>query len=114
LIDLKLAHIVDGDQAINFFTTNEGQARVKFFYCNLVPCNPKEYKPYDMYVCQRLEVNDEYYTISHSGVVHIEPIEGINIHFQLNHLFIKLFYDYVFICTYNWFNAILQQAHIIQ
>lgn len=74
---MELSHIVNGDQAIIFFTTNEGLARVKFFYCNLVPCNQREYKPYDMYVCKRLEVNDEYYTVSNSGVVHIEPVEGI-------------------------------------
>ena len=74
---MELSHIKDGDQAVTFFTTNEGRARVKFFYCNLVPCNSREYKPYDMYVCNRLEVNDEYYTVSSSGIVHIEPIEGI-------------------------------------
>jgi len=46
---------------------------VKFFYCNLAICGIAEYKPYDLVVCQREEVNDEYFTISNSGVVHIEP-----------------------------------------
>jgi len=78
LIDLELAHIKTGDEAVYFFTTTEGRARVKFFYCNLESCTPREYKPYDMYVVNRLDVNDEYYTISNSGVVHIEPIEGKN------------------------------------
>jgi len=78
LIDLELAHIKTGDEAIYFFTTIEGRARVKFFYCNLVPCTSREYKPYDMYVVNRLDVNDEYYTVSNSGVVHIKPVEGKN------------------------------------
>ncbi len=46
---------------------------MKFFYCNLAICGIAEYKPYDLVVCQREEVNDEYFTISNSGVVHIEP-----------------------------------------
>ncbi len=71
--DLNLEHITTGDEAVHFFAEHEGQARVKFFYCNLAICGIAEYKPYDLVVCQREEVNDEYFTISNSGVVHIEP-----------------------------------------
>lgn len=99
-MDLELSHIKTGDQAIIFFSTNQDKPRVKFFYCNLVPCSPREYKPYDMYVCKRLELNDEYYTISKSGVVHIKPIEGtmyldifdfLNYHCNIRFLFLFKF-----------------------
>jgi hypothetical protein len=73
LTDMKLEHIVTGDDAVHFFAQHEGQARVKFFYLNLAPCGRREYKPYDLVVCKRIEVNDEYFTISNSGVTHIEP-----------------------------------------
>lgn len=73
LTDMKLEHIVSGDDAVQFFAHHEGQARVKFFYLNLAPCGRREYKPYDLVVCKRIEVNDEYFTISNSGVTHIEP-----------------------------------------
>jgi dynein heavy chain len=69
--------LVTGEHAITFFARNGSQAPVKFFYCNAAVKESDSYRPnfrpYDLIIVSRKEVDSEYFTISASGVVHVKP-----------------------------------------
>jgi dynein heavy chain len=69
--------LVTGEDAITFFARNGKDAPVKFFYCNRARVvevgGRSSFRPYDLTIVSRKEVNPEYFTISATGVVHVRP-----------------------------------------
>ncbi len=65
-----------GDDAINFFARYGSETGVKFVHFKRVD-DPKEFRPYDL---ERIEgphsAQDEYFTMSNAGIVHICPGEN--------------------------------------
>jgi len=68
-----------GEDAIAFFARYGSTTPVKFVYCNRADRASgarDDYRPYDLVVVPRKKVKSEYFTISASGVVHIQPDEA--------------------------------------
>eukprot|EP00249_Psilotum_nudum_P034442 c5349_g1_i1 orf=622-1344(+) len=64
-----------GDDAVRFFAEAE-QGSVNFVYCNRVDSG-KDFLPYDLVVVPREEIKSEYFILSSSGLIHIEPGSGV-------------------------------------
>mmetsp|Transcript_4972 Transcript_4972/g.18687 ORF Transcript_4972/g.18687 Transcript_4972/m.18687 type:complete len:4187 (-) Transcript_4972:2731-15291(-) len=70
--DIKKLH--SGEDAVSFFSKAGKGTAVKFVYLNRAPVDDeREYRPYDLVVCDREDTNPEYFTMSASGVVHVQP-----------------------------------------
>ncbi|KAL3689708.1 hypothetical protein R1sor_016017 [Riccia sorocarpa] len=74
-VDLVLEYVKTGDDCVRFFMENEARNRVKVFYCNRAK-TAKMFQPYDMVVVRRAEIEDEHFSFSFDGVVHVEPQIG--------------------------------------
>jgi len=61
-----------GEDAIAFFARHGNETPIKFVYCNRVS-SPGQYRPYDLVVVSRKQVEPEHFMISASGVVHVLP-----------------------------------------
>lgn len=71
-ISAQLEHITSGDQVVEFYARHGQASGVKFFYCNQQPPGQLHYRPYELVVCDRLDViPDSYFTISAGGVVNV-------------------------------------------
>eukprot|EP00899_Mesostigma_viride_P020786 jgi/Mesvir1/28709/Mv19680-RA.1 len=68
----ELDNIHTGDDAVEFYARHGQESGVKFFYCNKADTG-LDFRPYDLVVVSREEANPDYYTISSSGVMHIQP-----------------------------------------
>ena len=66
-----LNYIKTGDDVVVFYARQGKESEVKFFYCNRADTGIF-FRPYDLEVVAREEVNPEYFTISASGVVHLQ------------------------------------------
>jgi hypothetical protein len=60
------------EEAITFFARHGNSTPVKFVYCNRADTKG-EFRPYDLQVVPRKELEPEYFTISSTGVVHVQP-----------------------------------------
>jgi hypothetical protein len=66
-----------GEQAISFFAKHGNNTPIKFLNCNRKPVPPDLFRPYDLNVVKdEKALQDEYFTISAQGVVHICPEKG--------------------------------------
>ena len=71
-IEAQIEHITTGDQVVEFYARYGQSSGVKFFYCNQQPPGQLLYRPYELEVCDRLDVNPEsYFTMSAGGVVNV-------------------------------------------
>ena len=71
-ISAHLEHIHTGDQVVEFYARHGQASGVKFFYCNQQPPGQLHYRPYELVVCDRLDVDPaSYFTISAGGVVNV-------------------------------------------
>jgi dynein axonemal heavy chain len=65
-----------GEDAITFFARHGSSTPMKFVYCNRRSNDGEyaaEFRPYDLVVVDRKDVDAEFFTISASGVVHVTP-----------------------------------------
>lgn len=71
-----------GDEAANFFARNGNHTPVKFVYLNRAKTGDA-FRPYDLVVVSREQVDTEYFTMSALGVVHVfneqQPSEFIQL-----------------------------------
>jgi dynein heavy chain len=72
----QLEEIKTGEQAISFFAQHGNNTPVKFLNCNRSKISRSDFRPYDLDVVSDKELNDEYFTISAQGVVHVCPEKG--------------------------------------
>jgi len=69
--------IKTGEQTISFFAKYGSNTPIKFLNCNRKPVPPDLFRPYDLItVRDEKNLNDEYFTISALGVVHVCPEKG--------------------------------------
>jgi dynein heavy chain len=61
-----------GEDAITFFARHGSNTPLKFVYCNR-PEQTDDFRPYDLVIVPRKKVKPEYFTISASGVVCVQP-----------------------------------------
>ena len=61
-----------GDQAVEFFGRTGEDSEVKVVFLNRANTVPN-FRPFDLVVVNRNEIDPEYFTMSSSGVVHIQP-----------------------------------------
>ena len=71
-IEAQLEFIKTGDDVVEFYARHGQSSGVKFFYCNQTNCTDTMFRPYDLKVVDRLEVDPEYFTISAGGVTHVQ------------------------------------------
>lgn len=64
------AKLKTGDEAANFFARNGNHTPVKFVYLNRAKTGDA-FRPYDLVVVSREQVDTEYFTMSAMGVVHV-------------------------------------------
>ena len=73
----EIREIETGEQSISFFAKHGFNTPVKFMNCNRARVRPDEFRPYDLVVVQdEKELDQEYFTISAQGVVHVCPEKG--------------------------------------
>ena len=66
------AEIKTGEQAISFFAKHGNNTPIKIFNCNRAKVRSTEFRPYDLeVVLDEKKLNEEYFTISNRGVVHV-------------------------------------------
>lgn len=66
------AEIKTGEQAISFFAKHGNNTPIKIFNCNRAKVPPGVFRPYDLeVVLDEKQLNEEYFTISNRGVVHV-------------------------------------------
>jgi hypothetical protein len=66
------AEIKTGEQAISFFAKHGNNTPIKIFNCNRAKVKKTEFRPYDLeVVLDEKKLNEEYFTISNRGVVHV-------------------------------------------
>jgi dynein heavy chain len=73
LLEMELAKIRTGEDAIAFFAKNGSATSVKLLYCNRVQQTDVTFAPYDLIVVPEDQINVEYFTISTNGIVYICP-----------------------------------------
>ncbi len=61
-----------GDEAVEFFGRTGEDSEVKVLFLNRTPTG-LNFRPYDLTVVDRTEIDPEHFTMSASGVVHIQP-----------------------------------------
>ena len=71
--DEQFATLNTGDDAIAFFSRAGKDSALKFVYLNRAPTKNDEYRPYDLVVTTREHISPEYFTMSATGVVHVQP-----------------------------------------
>ena len=70
------ARLTNGDEAANFFARNGNHTPVKFVYLNRARTGD-EFRPYDLAVVAREQIDPEYFTMSACGVVHVFSPEQV-------------------------------------
>jgi hypothetical protein len=71
-----LGAIETGEQAIAFFAKHGSGTPIKFVNCKRKPVSPDQFRPYDLVKVDEGDdkaLEDEYFTISAQGVVHVYP-----------------------------------------
>ncbi|KAL0478288.1 dynein heavy chain [Acrasis kona] len=68
----EFATLKTGDDAIAFFSRASKDTALKFVYLNRAPTKNDEYRPYDLVVTTRECINPEYFTMSSTGVIHMQ------------------------------------------
>jgi dynein heavy chain, axonemal len=72
LLYRQRAEIKTGEQAISFFAKHGNNTPIKIFNCNRSKVPPGVFRPYDLeVVLDEKYLNEEYFTISNRGVVHV-------------------------------------------
>ena len=61
-----------GDEAVEFFGRTGEDSEIKVLFLNRAP-QQLIFRPYDLVIVDRTEINPEHFTMSASGVVHIQP-----------------------------------------
>ena len=61
-----------GDEAVEFYGRTGEESEVKVLFLNRTPTG-LNFRPYDLNVVDRTEIEPEHFTMSSSGVVHIQP-----------------------------------------
>ncbi len=70
--EFKTLQLVTGQDAIAFFARMGNDTPMKFVYCNRAETRD-EFRPYDLVIVNRKQVEPEMFTISTTGVVHVQP-----------------------------------------
>jgi dynein heavy chain len=72
-----LTQIETGEQAISFFAKHGHNTPIKFVNCKRKPVPGDQFRPYDLVkVEDDKALENEYFTISAQGVVHVSPDKG--------------------------------------
>lgn len=71
-----MLEIKTGEQAISFFAKHGSNTPIKFLNCNRAPTSLDCFRPYDLVVVKEKQLEEDYYTISALGVVHVCSNKG--------------------------------------
>ena len=70
-VDPEVANIKTSKDVIDYYIRHGHNAQIKLFHCNTMP-QGDNFNPYQLEVVDRQKVNTEHFTISSSGVVHVQ------------------------------------------
>ena len=70
-VDPEVANIKTSKDVIDYYIRHGHNAQIKLFHCNTMP-QGDNFNPYQLQVVDRQKVNTEHFTISSSGVVHVQ------------------------------------------
>ena len=70
-VDPEVANIKTSQDVIDYYIKHGHNAQIKLFHCNTMP-QGDNFNPYELQVVDRQKVNTEHFTISSSGVVHVQ------------------------------------------
>ncbi|UPR05068.1 heavy chain of dynein [Chloropicon primus] len=70
-VDPEVANIKTSKDVIDYYIRHGHNAQIKLFHCNTMP-QGDNFNPYQLEVVDRQKVNMEHFTISSSGVVHVQ------------------------------------------